>query len=308
MQNKKEIPSDIIVKLFLIISVLFGLFLSSCSSQFHLSTLNNDPVYGYDVVIPVSKDTKVDTINSFSDLKWKLRTDFNFRWDFAQYAMNQPYSWYWNNPRLDGIWRPYNRFDVYFHSHWFWTDWAWNYPFNYHSWGWYNWNRPYHFYGWNRPYRPWNNVIWGSNYNNYNVAFVNGRRGSNLTNYNNRTISNSISTRYNNPRNSVNEENINRIVNEFRENGLNVRVINNSNNDQIIRNNSRTNWSSQSSNNGRGSWNRQNVSSKPTVPRLSNPVQSGQIYRGSGSSVLQQTRSSVQSNSQGRNGGGGRQN
>ena len=174
MQTKKEIPSDIVVKLFLIISVLFGLFLSSCSSQFYLSTLNNDPVYGYDVVIPVGEDTKVDTINSFSDLKWKLRTDFNFRWDFAQYAMNQPLSWYYNNPRLDGIWRPYNRFDVYFHSNWFWTDWAWNYPFNYHSWDWYNWNRPYYYYGWYRPYRPWNNwyngpwhrpgynVIWNS--------------------------------------------------------------------------------------------------------------------------------------------------
>ena len=85
--------------------------------------------------------------------------------------MNQPYSWYWNNPRLDGIWRPYNRFDVYFHSHWFWTDWAWNYPFNYHSWGWYNWNRPYYYFGWNRPYRPWNNINWNNNYNT-NIVYI----------------------------------------------------------------------------------------------------------------------------------------
>ena len=157
----------------LIYSLLI-LLLTSCGVQWQYTTLNHaaqvDSIYN---------SPKIDTINSLSDLKYKLRTDFSFRWDFAQYAMQQPYSWYWNNPRLDGIWRPYNRFDVYFHSHWFWTDWAWNYPFNYHSWGWYDWNRPYHFYGWNRPYRPWNNVIWGSNYNNYNVAFVNGRRGSN---------------------------------------------------------------------------------------------------------------------------------
>ena len=129
------------------------ILLCSCSS-YKLATLNNDPLYPIDYVIPVTNDTKIDTINSFSDLKWKLRTDFNFRWDFAQYAMQQPYSWYWNNPRLDGIWRPYNRFDIYFYSNWFWTDWAWNYPYS--AWGWNNWNYPY-YYGWNQPYRPWNN-------------------------------------------------------------------------------------------------------------------------------------------------------
>ena len=300
----KRIPSS----LFRLIGGLITIFLFYGCASWKLSTLNYDPLYPVDYVIPISEETKIDTINSFSELRWKLRTDFNFRWDFAQYAMNQPYSWYWNNPRLDGIWRPYNRFDVYINSHWFWSDWAYSYPFNYHSWGWYNWNRPYYYFGWNRPYRPWNNVVWGSNYSNQNVAFINSRRGSNITNYNNRAISNQIITRYNNPRNNVNDENINRIVNEFRENGLNVRVINNSNNDQIIRNNSGANWPSQSRNNGRGSWNGQNVPSKPVVPRLSNPVQPRQIHRGSGSSVSQQTRSSVNSNSQGRNGGSGRQN
>ena len=289
----------------LIGGIIILFFINGCAS-YKLSTLNYDPIYPVEYTLNVPEETKIDSITSLSDLRWKLRTDFSFRWDFAQYAMNQPYSWYWNNPRLDGIWRPYNRFDVYFHSHWFWTDWAWNYPFNYHSWGWYGWNRPYHFYGWNRPYRPWNN-IWNSNYNN-NVVFINGRRGSIVTNYNNRGISNSIITRYNKPRNNIVNDRIDNIVREFRQNGLNVRVINNSNNDQIIRNNPGTNWSSESRNNGRGSWNRQNVPSKPVVPRLSNPVQPRQVYRGSGSSVSQQARSSVQSNSQGRNGGGGRQN
>ena len=107
-----------------------------------MATLNHDPVYPVDYVIPISNETTIDTIDSYFQLRKKLRTDFNFRWDFAQYAMNQPYSWYWSNPRLDGIWRPYNRFDVYFHSNWFWSDWAFNYPFH-HTWGWnswYNWN------------------------------------------------------------------------------------------------------------------------------------------------------------------------
>ena len=281
----KRLPSS----LFRLIGGLITMFILHGCASYKLSTLNYDPLYPVEYTIPVSNETKVDTINSFSELRWKLRTDFSFRWDFAQYAINQPYSWYWNNPRLDGIWRPYNRFDVYFHSHWFWTDWAWNYPFNYNSWGWYNWNRPYYYYGWNRPYRPWNNVTWGLNYNNYNVAFVNGRRGSNLTNYNNRTISNQIITRYNNPRQNVNNNNIDRIVNEFKENGLNVRIINNSNNDQIIRNNSRANWSSQSNSNGRSSWSRQNIPPSTVKPIITSPNQRGQIYRGSGSSSIQQS-------------------
>ena len=297
----KRLPSSF----FRLLGGLIILFACYSCTSYKLATLNHDPIYPVDYVIPVTNDTKIDTINSLFDLKYKLRTDFNFRWDFAQYAMNQPYSWYWNNPRLDGIWRPYNRFDVYFHSHWFWTDWAWNYPFNYHSWGWYNWNRPYYFYGWNRPYRPWNN-IWNTNYNNNNVVFMNGRRGSIVTNYNNRGISNSIITRYNKPRNNVINDRIDNIVREFRKNGLNVRVINNSNNDQIIRNNSRTNWSSESNSNGRGSWSRQNVPVKPIVPIISPPSQPRQIYRGSGASGVQQSGTRSSSSGQ-RSGGSSRQ-
>ena len=111
------------------IVIALCLLLSSCST-YRLATLNHDPVYGSEVVyLEVPEDTKVDTINSIFQLKRKLRTDFNFRWDFAQYAMSQPLSWYYNNPRLEGIWRPYNRFDVYFNSHWFWSDWAWGYNY-----------------------------------------------------------------------------------------------------------------------------------------------------------------------------------
>ena len=81
----------------LIYSLLI-LLLTSCGVQWQYTTLNHaaqvDSIYN---------SPKIDTINSLSDLKYKLRTDFSFRWDFAQYAMQQPYSWYWNNPRLDGI-------------------------------------------------------------------------------------------------------------------------------------------------------------------------------------------------------------
>ena len=199
-----------------IVALLIYLTVTGCSS-YRLATISDD-MYPVDFTIPVSNETKIDTINSLFDLKYKLRTDFSFRWDFAQYAMNQPYSWYWNNPRLDGIWRPYNRFDVYFHSHWFWTDWDLNYPFNYHSWGWYNWNRPYYYFGWNRPYRPWNNINWNNNYNT-NIVYVSGRRGSrNIISDNNSNIENNIVRRYNNPRKNVDNNNLNNIVNALRDN------------------------------------------------------------------------------------------
>ena len=93
----KKLPNS----LFRLLGGLIALFLLHGCGSYRLATLNHDPIYPVDYVIPVTNDTKIDTINSLFDLKYKLRTDFSFRWDFAQYAMNQPYSWYWNNPRLD---------------------------------------------------------------------------------------------------------------------------------------------------------------------------------------------------------------
>ena len=186
---------------------LLILLLTSCGVQWQYTTLNHaaqiDSIYR-------SPNIQIDTINSVSDLRWKLRTDFNFRYDFAQYAMQQPYSWYWNNPRLEGIWRPYNRFDVYFYSNWFWNDWAFNYPFH-HTWGWnnwYNWNRPYYYYGWNRPYRPWNNWYQGPFTNSgYNVVYNASRRGALTTNLNRNSnaMSNRLTVNRNKPRINVNK-------------------------------------------------------------------------------------------------------
>ena len=215
--------------------------LCSCGVQFQYGVLNSagqiDGIYQ-------SPDTKVDTISSVFDLKRKLRNDFNFRWDFAQYAMQQPYSFYWNNPRLDGIWRPYNRFDVYFHSNWFWTDWAYNYPFH-HTWGWnnwYHWNRPYYYYGWYRPYRPWNNWYQGPfNNSSYNVVYNASRRGS-LTSNLNRSISNRINTnRITNINNRpVNNNAINTLINNYKPNNNNNYKPSNSNNNIIVKPNN--NW------------------------------------------------------------------
>ena len=221
------------------------LLLSSCSS-YRLATVSDD-MYPVDFVIPVSNDTKIDTINSYFQLRHKLRTDFSFRWDFAQYAMNQPLSWYYSNPRLEGIWRPYNRFDVYFYSNWFWNDWAFNYPYNYWGWNsWHNYHRPWYYRPYNWGYSwydgPWYNsgynVVWNSGRRG-NVAYVNGPRGSRIGSNSiirrndNNNIENIVVRRYNKPRNN---NIINNVVNELREN-FNVKPRVYSNPNDVINNN-----------------------------------------------------------------------
>lgn len=219
-----------------------GLLILLCScGSYQLSTLNHNKT-NYFVSVP--DDVKIDTL-SYSQFKWKLRTDFNFRWDFAQYAMNQPYSWYFNNFRYN-YWRPYNSFDMYWNSYSYWTDWAYNYPY---YWGYSSWHNPWRHH-WYRPYNywsnswyngPWNNsgynVVWNSSREN-NIAYINGRRGSRSIESNN-NIQNIISRRYNDPRPNVENSNLNIIVNELRENfNKPIRVYNNSNNI----NNSRPNY------------------------------------------------------------------
>ena len=231
---------DALTKLIIVGLGLIAIGITTSCSSLKLSTMHYDPIYGpEEVVLQVPSDVKIDTL-SYSQLKWKLRTDNTFRWNFAQYAMNQPYNWYMNNFRYS-YWRPFNSFDVYFNRYDFWYDWAFNYPYN---WGFSSWYSPWR-YDWYRPYRPWNhwnnwyngpysnpgyNVIWNSSRQNNNIAFINGRRGSRNFNFNgNSNIENTISTRYNKPRNNNNV--IDNIVNELRDNfNIKPRVYSNPNN------------------------------------------------------------------------------
>ena len=296
-KNFLGVPDRIWANMFGILTAFLFLSLCSCST-YRLSTLNYDPVYGpEEVVLTVPSDVKIDTINSYFQLRHKLRKDFNFRWDFAQYAMNQPLSWYYSNPRLEGIWRPYNRFDVYFYSNWFWSDWAFNYPYHsYYSWN--NWYRPWGWNSWNRPYNPWNNwyqgpwhnpgynVVWNSSRRGErNIAYINGPRGSrgnSIISRENNNIENTIVRRYNKPRN--NNNNIDNIVNELRENyNVKPRVYNNPNN---VPNNGRPiiNNNNNNINPPRGSWrpSNNNINIKPSTPvRTYSPPPSSNISRGS---------------------------
>ena len=283
------------------IVIALCLLLSACST-YRLATLNHDPVYGSEVVyLEVPEDTKVDTINSIFQLKRKLRTDFNFRWDYAQFALNQPYNWYSSNFSYN-IWRPINSFDVYFNRYNFWYDWAFNYPYNwgYSSWHnpWYNswnnrWWRPYNWgYSWYQG--PWHNpgynVVWNSSRRN-NIAYINGPRGSRNNSIISRdnNIENTIVRRYNNPRVNVDNSNLNNIVNELRDNyGVKPRVYNNpnnvpNNNSKPIINNTKPSW-----NNSRPTYNNNNNFNSNSSTRSNNsfspPPTSSNISRGSSTS------------------------
>ena len=266
--------------------ILLALFitsvLTSCGVQFKYTALNHaghiDGIYS-------SGDYTVDTLNEFQ-VRNKLRTDFNFRYDFAQYALSQPASFDWNNRLLGNRYnwnRPYWGYSYYWDRTQMWNDWVWGYPYN----NWHSWNRPYwrsNSYWWSG-YRnwyqsPWNNpgynVIW-NNSRRENISYINGYRTSRLS-----TSRNSSS-------------NTNRRTN------YNKRVILN-NNDKAINTNTRRQVVPEGSNNGRRSRVRENILIKPTVPRQPNTIQPRQIRGGQRPPVLQQTRTSSQSNVKGRNG------
>tara|TARA_R100000544_G_scaffold29863_1_gene16173 strand:+ start:169 stop:936 length:768 start_codon:yes stop_codon:yes gene_type:complete len=157
--------------------IFLALLLSGCTT-YQVSTTGHDPIYA----VNVPSNINIDTLN-YRQFQWKLRTDFQFRFDFARYAMNQPYSWYMSNFNFNR-WRPYNSFDIYFNSTQYWTNWAFNYPFHSNPYGWDNWNRPY---SWGYSYSNWYNGPWSNQgYNaiwnrSGSVSYINGRRGLTTT-------------------------------------------------------------------------------------------------------------------------------
>ena len=167
-----------------LIYILWVLLLTSCGTTYQLSTLNNnDPIYG---IVESTGDTlKIDVIDNEFQLDRKFRFDDKFRWDFAQYAMNQDLRWhydfYWNNRMYRSPFA--SPFDFYWNSHQYWWNWSSNYSFNY---GFNHWNRydswrwgyghPFYNNGWRNQM---NDYAW-ENRNRRNVAYVNGRRGSNI--------------------------------------------------------------------------------------------------------------------------------
>ncbi|MDA8919481.1 hypothetical protein N9I13_00605 [bacterium] len=234
--------------------VLFVLgILTSCGSSYQLSTLNHTPDYIGDV--------RVDVIDNEMELSRLLRNDDTFRWDFAQYAMNQDMRWqydfYWDNRmfRRSAFGSPFN---FYWNSHQYWWNWATNShfnmgfnhwdPFGFNNYGWgsryygygYGWNNGYYGNGWGYRNRM-NDYAW-NNRNRTNTAYVVGRRSSNNVVVSNRTntIKDRVIVNRNKPR-VVNSKDvvIDREIIKLKRNNNNIRIYNNPNNvpTVIIRNN-----------------------------------------------------------------------
>ena len=202
-----------------LLCLLFILLFTSCGIGFQYTTLNHaghiDGIYS-------SNDYKIDTLNELQ-VRNKLRTDFNFRYDIAQYALSQPASFDWNNRLLGNRYnwnRPYWGYSYYWNRTQMWNDWVWGYPYS--NWGynnWYSWNRPY--WGWNNSW--WNNWGWRQQMNDYawmyrnrsNTVRINGYRTSNRTstravvNNTNRRTTPSVNVNNNNRTIKVNKPRVN---------------------------------------------------------------------------------------------------
>jgi len=178
--------------------LLLVLLLTGCAS-FQISTMNHDPIYSVE-----GSDVKVKVINNNWELEQYFRNDFNFRYDFSQYAQTLPITWHYSN-RFMGFNR-YNRFNnyssfyySYSNRHQMWNDWVWGYPYG-NGIGWsYSWNNNrWSSNSWNNPYG-WNNY---NRYRGTNVAYHTNRRGR-TTNTNNRRVIKQRITTVNPPRKVV---------------------------------------------------------------------------------------------------------
>jgi len=148
--------------------IFLVLALSSCAT-YKVSTIGHDPIY----TLNLPSSIQVDTLN-YRQLQWKLRTDFNFRYDFAIYAMNQPFNYRFGRYNRFGMFNPYHSRSQY------WMDWAFGNT-NFNMWD--NWGYPYRnnyvWNGWSNGYgyNAWHQLggIYGRQ---QNVANVSGRRMS----------------------------------------------------------------------------------------------------------------------------------
>ena len=189
--------------------LLLSVFLMMSCGTFKVSTLSYDPIY----TTANGETIDVNVVDNEWELNRLLRDDFNFRYDYAQYAKSQPISFDWNNRVLRN--NRFNRYNFnnryswsngyYMNSYWnrdlMWDDWLWGYSSMNYGMGWsYSWNnRSWSsnqwgwngYYGYGNPYG-WNNNIYGwNNYNRYrgtNVAYHRGRR-SGVVNTNGRAHS-----------------------------------------------------------------------------------------------------------------------
>ena len=245
--------------------LLLSVFLMMSCGTFKVSTLSYDPIY----TTSNGETIDVNVVDNEWELNRLLRDDFNFRYDYAQYAKSQPISFDWNNRILRN-----NRFNRYnfnnryswsngfnMSSYWnrdmMWDDWLWGYSsMNYgmgwsygwgsNSWSSNQWNSPYgwnNYYGWGNGYG-WNNNGWNNGYRRgSNVAYNIGRRGSTMS-VRDRIGQGAMIQSTKVKRRIVNNPDvvIDKEVIKLKRNNPNIRVIRNTNNNsKPIRNYNRNN-------------------------------------------------------------------
>jgi len=176
--------------------LLLVLLLTGCSTTWLVSTTGHDPIYTIE-----GSDAEITVIDNEFELQHLLRTDFNFRYDFAQYALSQPQSFDWRFNRMNRF-MGFNRYGYnrgYYSNGWgyssmwnrsqMWNDWVWGYPFN-NGIGWsYSWNNNrWSSNSWDSPYG-WNNYYgWNTGYRRSNVVYHTNRRGRSVNTNSRRVI------------------------------------------------------------------------------------------------------------------------
>ncbi len=94
--------------------LLLSVFLMMSCGTFKVSTLSYDPIY----TTSNGETIDVNVVDNEWELNRLLRDDFNFRYDYAQYAKSQPISFDWNNRVLRN-----NRFNRYnFNNRYSWSN------------------------------------------------------------------------------------------------------------------------------------------------------------------------------------------
>ncbi len=113
------------MKLWKIVLFVLAATVSSCGIQ------KTPPTPSSGVWLDVPSTVKIDTL-SYTRLNWKMRNSFTFRWNYAKFASNQPFSFY-SSASFARFWNPFNSFEMYWNRHNFWYKWAFGYPyFNYY--------------------------------------------------------------------------------------------------------------------------------------------------------------------------------
>ena len=109
------------MKLWKIVLIALAATVASCGIQ----KTQPPPLSGPWLDVPST--VKIETL-SYTRLNWKMRNSFTFRWNYAKFASNQPFSFY-SSASFARFWNPFNSFEMYWNRHNFWYDWAFGYPY-----------------------------------------------------------------------------------------------------------------------------------------------------------------------------------